>query len=135
MKSIKLALLFLLFAFSLAACNQKVENISLVEQYFEYWNQGNVDGIMSLIADDPQIEIKNNQILTDKDEIRQTFIEEFDGLNYEIIVMDFEVDGDTVTYNFEIFQDGSSFSKGRSQAVIEDGKIKSERSIGAYQAP
>jgi len=111
------------------------KTIAAVEQYFSYWNEEDVDGIISMIADEPEIEINPGYILTDKEKIRTSFEQLFKRVDFQIEVSDFEVDGNTVNYNYQIFVGVTLAEQGRSQAVIENGKIKSGKLIGPYREP
>lgn len=125
-----LSLLLLL----LSACNKSdVEDpVTVVEQYFSYWNNEDVEGIMSMLDDEPEIEVDLGVYMTDKEKIKTSFEELFERVDFQIEASDFEVDGNTVTYNYQIFVGGELNEQGKSQAVIENGKIKSERYIGQY---
>ena len=118
----------------LGACNTSTPDdpVAIVEKYFAYWNSEDIDGTMALIADEPEIEVDLGVYLADKEQIRATFEELFERSDFRIEVSDFEVDGNTVTYNYQIFVEGTLNEQGRSQAIVEDGKIKSERYIGQY---
>ena len=130
----KILLFAALFSLIFTACGGSGSNetIAVVEQYFNYWNDEDVDGIMSMLADEPEIEIDLGVVLTDRDEIRTTFEKLFQRVDFQITVSDFEVDGNTVTYNYQIFVGDELNEQGRSQAVIENEKIKSEKYIGPY---
>ena len=130
-------LIVILFTFLFSACGMSPANktIAAVEQYFSYWNEEDVDGIISMVADEPEIEINPGYILTDKEKIRMSFEQLFKRVDFQIEVSDFEVDGNTVNYNYQIFIGEILAEQGRSQAVVENGKIKSEKLIGPYRDP
>ncbi len=130
----KAFLLLTLLSLLLSACNtfNQEDPIAIVEQYFSYWNNEDVEGIMSMLDDEPEIEVDLGVYLTDKEKIRISFVDLFERNDFQIEVSDFEVDGNTVTYNYQIFVENELNEQGRSQAVIENGKIKSERYIGQF---
>lgn len=130
-------LIVILFTFLFSACGMSPANktIAAVEQYFSYWNEEDVNGIISMVADEPEIEINPGYILTDKEKIRMSFEQLFKRVDFQIEVSDFEVDGNTVNYNYQIFIGEILAEQGRSQAVVENGKIKSEKLIGPYRDP
>lgn len=130
----KAFLLLTLLSLLLSACNtfNQEDPIAIVEQYFSYWNNEDVEGIMSMLDDEPEIEVDLGVYLTDKEKIRISFVDLFERNDFQIAVSDFEVDGNTVTYNYQIFVENELNEQGRSQAVIENGKIKSERYIGQF---
>ena len=140
-RTVILALVLLMLAAS-TACSQSSEGAdadpqAVVEGYFAAWNTRNVDDIMSLIADDASVEVNDAVVLlTAREEIRADFIEMFARSEWTIEVSDFDVEGQTVTYNFTIYSlEGIGLDAGRSQATIEGGKIKSERMVGLSQSP
>jgi len=130
-------LITILFSLLLSACGMSDtdKTIAAVEQYFSYWNEKDVDGIISMVADEPEIEINPGIILTDKERIRRSFELLFKTYDLQITVSDFDVNGNTATYNYQLFISDVLAEKGRSQAVIENGKIKSEKLIGPYREP
>lgn len=130
----KAFLLLTLLSLLLSACNtfNQEDPIAIGEQYFSYWNNEDVEGIMSMLDDEPEIEVDLGVYLTDKEKIRISFVDLFERNDFQIAVSDFEVDGNTVTYNYQIFVENELNEQGRSQAVIENGKIKSERYIGQF---
>jgi hypothetical protein len=130
----KISILIILFFLFLAACgvSKSDEQIAVVEQYFQYWNSEDVDGIIAMLADHPEIEVDLGEIQTDKEQIRSTFEKLFERVDFQIEVSDFNVDGNAVTYNYQIFVGDTLNEQGRSQAIIENGKIKSEKYIGSY---
>lgn len=129
-------LFLLLLMISLAACStNQVDPVTVVEEYFGYWNTEDVDGIMSIVADEPEIEIDRGTVLTDRASVRASFENLFRRTDFQIEISDFEVDGNTVSYNYEIFVNERVVERGRSQAVIEDGKIKREEYIGPFREP
>jgi hypothetical protein len=121
----------------MAGCAKNPEDpIVIVEAYFECWNAEDVDCAMALIADDPQlIEINVGQLLNDRELIRKSLEGLFQVYDMELVISDFESDGDTATYNYQIFvnEDERPIETGRCQAVIENGKIVSEFKIGEFQ--
>ncbi len=108
----------------------------VVEAYFDAWNTRDVDQVMGYVADDASLEIEPVGVMwSDADEIRATFEGMFARSEWTVSVSDFEtvVEG-TVTYNYEIVSpDGSVLERGRSQATVEDGRVKTERVIGAFR--
>lgn len=130
----KTSRILILLVLLLTACNTSNPNdpVAVVEQYFSYWNSEDVDGIISMLADEPEIEVDLGVILTDKEQIRTTFEKLFQRVDFQIMATNFEVDGNTVTYNYQIFVGDTLNEQGRSQAIIDNGKIKSEKYIGAY---
>jgi len=130
-------LILILFTLLFSACGMSPANktIAAVEQYFSYWNEEDVDGIISMVADEPEIEVNPGIILTDKERIRRSFELLFKTYDLQITVNDFDVDGSTATYNYQLFIGDVLAEQGRSQAVIENGKIKSEKVIGPYREP
>ena len=130
-----LSIILLSLLFTGCGMSDADKTIAVVEQYFSYWNVEDVDGIMSVIADEPEIEINPGYILTDKDKIRAPLELLFKRVDFQIEVSDFEVDENTVNYNYQIFVNETLAEQGRSEAVIENGKIKSEKLIGPYREP
>ena len=130
-----LSIILLSLLFTGCGMSDADKTIAVVEQYFSYWNVEDVDGIMSVIADEPEIEINPGYILTDKDKIRASLELLFKRVDFQIEVSDFEVDENTVNYNYQIFVNETLAEQGRSEAVIENGKIKSEKLIGPYREP
>ena len=130
----KAFLLLSLLSLLLSACNSSSQEdpVAIVEQYFIYWNNEDVEGIISMLDDEPEIEVDLGVYLTDKEEIRTSFEKLFERVDFQIEVSGFEVDGNTVTYNYQIFVGNELNEQGRSQAVIENGKIKSERYVGQF---
>jgi len=130
----KAFLLLSLLSLLLSACNlsNQEDPVAIVEQYFIYWNNEDVEGIISMLDDEPEIEVDLGVYLTDKEEIRTSFEKLFERVDFQIEVSGFEVDGNTVTYNYQIFVGNELNEQGRSQAVIENGKIKSERYVGQF---
>jgi hypothetical protein len=105
-----------------------------VAAYFDAWNSRDVDQIMALIGDGPQIEIRQGYSLSDPAEIRAQFDALLSRADWTIEISSVTVNGDTVTYNYEITgADGVSRERGRSQAVVKDGLVMSEKQIGEYQ--
>ena len=85
-----------------------------------------------MLDDEPEIEVDIGVILTDKGQIQETFEKLFQRVDFKITVSDFEVNENTVSYNYQIFVGNELNEQGRSQAVIVNGKIKSEKYIGPY---
>ena len=135
LKKSLLSIILLSLFFASCGMSNADKNIAVVEEYFSYWNVEDVDGIMSIIADEPEIELNPGYSLTDKEEIRTSFEQLFKRVDFQIEVSDFEVDGNTVNYNYQIFVNETLAEQGRSEAVIENGKIKSEKLIGPYREP
>jgi hypothetical protein len=133
MKRLILAVVILL----MAGCAKNSEDpIEIVEAYFECWNAEDVDCAMALIADDPQlIEIDEAVLLSDRADIRAALEGLFKRTEMRNEISDFEVDGNTVSYNYKLYLNGRETPAytGRSQAIIENGKIVSEFIIGGYQ--
>jgi len=130
----KAFLLLSLLSLLLSACNlsNQEDPVAIVEQYFIYWNNEDVEGIVSMLDDEPEIEVDLGVYLTDKEEIRTSFEKLFERVDFQIEVSGFEVDGNTVTYNYQSCVGNELKEPGRSQAVIENGKIKSERYVGQF---
>ncbi|HSG43627.1 MAG TPA: nuclear transport factor 2 family protein [Anaerolineales bacterium] len=130
-KTLLLATLFLLF---ITACSPPISDdpVAVIQQYFDYWNNEDIDGIMSMLDDEPEIEVDLGVILTDKGKIQETFEKLFQRVDFQITVSDFKVNENTVTYNYQIFVGDELNEQGRSQAVVVNGKIKSEKYIGPY---
>ena len=108
----------------------------VVEAYFDAWNARDVDQVMSYVADDASLEIEPVGVMwSDPEEIRAAFEAMFARSEWTVSVSGFEtVDEATVAYNYEIVSpDGTVLERGRSQATIEDGLVKTERAIGAFR--
>jgi hypothetical protein len=127
-------LIVFLVIFLLVSCAKTTSDpIPIVQAYFEYWNEQDVEGALSMISDHPkQIEINEGIYLDNKDDIRVELKYLFNR-PYVYEISDFEVDGNTVTYNYQIFRFDNLAARGRSQAIIEDGKIVSEFAIGPFK--
>ena len=54
---------------------------------------------------------------------------------WTVAVSDFEtIDAGTVTYNYQIYSpEGRVIERGRSEATIENGLIRTERAIGNFR--
>jgi hypothetical protein len=91
---------------------------------------------MSYVADDASLEIEPVGVMwSGAEEIRAAFEAMFARSEWTVSVSGFEtVDEATVAYNYEIVSpDGTVLERGRSQATIEDGLVKTERGIGAFR--
>jgi ketosteroid isomerase-like protein len=132
-----LVLLLVMAAPGLGACTSSDEGSprGAVQAYFDAWNTRDVDLILSHLADDAAVEVDSaGVIVSGRDEIRAAFEQMFDRSEWTIEISDFEVDGNTVTYNFEIRSpDGVVLDRGRSQATVQNGLVEREQMVGAFR--
>lgn len=137
MRWLSLVLMALLVA-SISACgsDEPLGTEAAIRAYFDAWNERDVDLIMSHVAPDAELEIEPVGVVwSDPGEIRDAFETMFARSEWTVEVSDFEVDGDSATYNFVItYPDGAVAERGRSRAVVEDGLIKREEVVGAYRS-
>jgi len=107
----------------------------VVEAYFAAWSAEDVDQIMTYVAPDASLEIDAaGTFRNGPDEIRAAFETAFERWDWIIEVSDFEVDGDTVSYNVVASDpEGNEIFRGRSQATVVDGLVTAEEEIGPYQ--
>ena len=132
--------LLVVVAVAVGACSSSSASEAATEEairnYFDAWNTRDVDLIMSYVADDAELEFDPAGVFwTDPGGIRGAFEPMFARSEWTISVSDFEVEGDSATYNYEILSpDGTVLERGRSRAVVEDGLITSERAVGAYRS-
>jgi|GEM_PF-3875015 len=80
---------------------------------------------MALIADDAVLDRGPYGVITGKEKIRAVVLLEMKE-NLKAKVSRFVVEGNKVTYYYEVFIGGSKVDQGFSVAIIENGKIKSD---------
>jgi ketosteroid isomerase-like protein len=107
----------------------------VMEAYFAAWSAEDVDQIMTYVAPDASLEIDAvGAFRNGPDEIRAAFETAFERWDFIFGVSDFEVDGDTVSYNVVASDpEGNEIFRGRSQATVVDGLVTAEEEIGPYQ--
>lgn len=126
-----------LLVVSIPACgsDEPVGTEEAIRAYFDAWNERDVDLIMSHVAPDAELEIEPVGVFwSDPEQIRDAFETMFARSEWTVDVSDFEVDGDTATDNYVItYPNGAVAERGRSEAVVDDGLVKRERTIGAHR--
>ena len=80
---------------------------------------------MALVADDAVLDRGPYGVITGKDKIRAVVILEMKG-NLKAKVSDFKVEGNKVTYFYQVFAGGSKVDQGFAVTIVENGKIKSD---------
>ena len=86
-----------------------------------------------MLDDEPEIEVDLGVYLTDKEKIRISFEELFKRVDFQVEVSDFEVDGNTVTYNYQIFVGTfCELAEGRSPLSGRGHLWDSSSSIGSF---
>ncbi len=92
-------------------------------------------GYSGTVGPDASLEIDTAGIFRNgPDEIRAAFETAFERWDWTIEVSDFEVDGETVSYNVVASDsEGNEIFRGRSQATVVDGLVTAEAEIGPYQ--
>ena len=80
---------------------------------------------MALVADDAVLDRGPHGVITGKENIRATVLLEMKE-NLKAKVSKFEVEGDQVTYYYEVFVGGRRVDQGVGVAIVKNGKIKSD---------
>ena len=80
---------------------------------------------MALVADDAVLDRGPYGVITGKEKIRAIVISEMKE-NLKAKVSKFEVEGNTVTYHYEVYKGGRKVDEGAGVAIVENGKIKSD---------
>lgn len=80
---------------------------------------------MALVADDAVLDRGPHGVITGKKNIRATVLLEMKE-NLKAKVSKFEVEGDQVTYYYEVFIGGRRVDQGVGVAIVKNGKIKSD---------
>jgi len=80
---------------------------------------------MALVADDAVLDRGPHGVITGKENIRATVLLEMKE-NLKAKVSKFEVEGDQVTYYYEVFIGGRRVDQGVGVAIVKNGKIKSD---------
>ena len=93
--------------------------------WHEAWNRQDIDAFMALVADDAVLDRGPYGVITGKEKIRATVTLEMKEKT-KAKVSRFEVEGDQVTYYYEVFVGGSRVDQGVGVAIVENGKIKSD---------
>lgn len=93
--------------------------------WHEAWSNKNIDAFMALVADDAVLDRGPYGVITGTEKIREVAISEMkEGLKAQ--VGQFKVEGNKVTYYYEVFSGGKRVGQGRGVAIVENGKIKSD---------
>jgi hypothetical protein len=125
-----LGLLILLVALSLGACQSAVPAaraeptpVEILEALEAAYNAQDIDAIMALYADDA-IWINSGGAWNGARKIKLMYEFEFSE-ERTLDHTNFQVDGDTVVYDCDYFRkNGDKYLMEQYEAVIEDGKIK-----------
>ncbi len=80
---------------------------------------------MALVADDAVLDRGPYGVITGTEKIRATVMLEMKE-NLKAKVSRFEVEGDQVTYYYEVFIGGRRVDQGFAVAIVKNGKIKSD---------
>jgi len=97
----------------------------VIEAWHEAFNNKDVDAFMALVADDAVLDRGPHGLVTGAENIRATVIEEMKE-DIRAKVYGFEVEGNRVTYQYEVFTGGSRVDHGMAVAIVENGKITSD---------
>jgi len=93
--------------------------------WHEAWNNKDIDAFMDLVADDAVLDRGPYGVITGKEKIRAIVILEMEE-NLKAKVSRFEVQGNKVTYYYEVFIGARRVDQGVGVAIVENGKIKSD---------
>jgi len=93
--------------------------------WHEAWNNKDIDAFMALVADDAVLDRGPYGVITGKEKIQAIVTLEMKE-NLKAKVSKFEVEGNQVTYYYEVFIDGRKVDQGFAVAIVENGKIKSD---------
>jgi len=97
----------------------------VIYTWIEAWNNKDIDAFMALVADDAVLDRGPYGVTTGKEAIRTVALMEMaEGLKAK--VSKFTVEGNQVTYFYEVYMGGSKVDQGMGVAIIENGKIKSD---------
>jgi len=97
----------------------------VVLAWHEAWNRQDIDAFMALVADDAVLDRGPYGVITGTEKIRATVMLEMKE-NLKAKVSRFEVEGDQVTYYYEVFVGGRRVDQGFGVAIVKNGKIKSD---------
>ena len=97
----------------------------MIIAWHEAWNNKDIDKFMALVADDAVLDRGQYGVITGKEKIRDIVIMEMKE-NLKTRVSKFKVEGNTVTYYYEVFIAGKKVDQGFGVAIVENGKIKSD---------
>lgn len=97
----------------------------MIIAWHEAWNNKDIDKFMALVADDAVLDRGPYGVITGKEKIRDIVIMEMKE-NLKTRVSKFKVEGNTVTYYYEVFIAGKKVDQGFGVAIVENGKIKSD---------
>ena len=97
----------------------------VIYTWTEAWNNKDIDAFMALVADDAVLDRGPYGVISGKEAIRTVVLMEMaEGLKSK--VSKFKVEGNQVTYYYEVYIGGSKVDQGFGVAIIENGKIKSD---------
>jgi ketosteroid isomerase-like protein len=93
--------------------------------FHEAFTNNDIDALMALVADDAVLDLGPRGVVTGKEKIRTAVLLEMqDNLIHK--ASRFVVEGNKVTYYFEVFVGARCVDQGFSVAIIENGKIISD---------
>lgn len=138
-----------LLALPLMARAQETDPVSVIEALAEYLDAWDLDGVLSLYADDVVVTVTPGangppDVYNGKEEVRG-WLESFSDQNFKIEYEIVSVEGDTVTLAVQTWMDttrqlGIAPLTGTEVHVIRDGKVQSysytmsEESMAAFAA-
>jgi len=98
---------------------------AVILAWHEAWNNKDIDAFMALVAADAVLDRGPYGVITGKEKIRAKVLLEMEE-NIKAKVSKFEVEGNRVTYYYEVFIGGRKVDQGVGVAIVENGKIKSD---------
>jgi len=98
---------------------------ALIIAWHEAFNNKDIDAFMAMVADDAVLERGPYGIVTGKERIRETVLIEMEQ-DIRAVVSHFEIEGNTITYRWKVYERGRVVDRGVGIAIIENGKIKSD---------
>ena len=134
----KLIILFVFLAQVLAACGsaepeaeptirppaltpESVDPATVVQRFFQAYNNGDIEAVMALVADD--IKCRGHCYMTGKEEF-QSFLQAGIDSGDQIEISDLRVSANKVTFNYKLYKSGSLSATGVDAVMeIDDGKI------------
>ena len=93
--------------------------------WHEAFNSKDINAFMALVADDAVLDRGPYGVITGKEKIRATVLLEMQE-NLKARLSKFQVQGNTVTYHWEMLMGARRVDEGDGVAIIENGKIKSD---------
>jgi ketosteroid isomerase-like protein len=93
--------------------------------WIEALNKQDIDASTALVAEDAVLDRGPHGMVTGKEEIRATVLLEM-GEYLRAEVSQSEVEGNTVTYYYEVFAGATQVGGGLSVATVVNGKIESD---------